>query len=195
MNTGMQDACNLAWKLALVCAGACPSELLSTYSTERRHVAQEMIAETGKLTATMTTKNPLLQSVRNTALHFFLGLPAVRHALAAQLSEIEIGYPDSPLSRESASLLPKPHAGERAALPQSELSAARATPRFTLFAEATDAARQFVNVWASVVESQIHKPFSLGTAWLVRPDGYVGTAAQDGDWNALHAYLKSLTAK
>jgi hypothetical protein len=166
--------------------------LLSTYSSERRGVAREMIAETGKLTATMTTKNPLLQSVRNTALHLLLGLPAVRGALAARLSEIEIGYPDSPLSRESPSPLPRPHAGERAALPEPEASTSRTAPRFTLFAEATDAARHFVSEWASIVESQIGEPFALGTAWLVRPDGYVGTAAQDGDWIALHAYLESV---
>ena len=39
MNTGMQDAFNLAWKLALVCRGDCPSEpLLSSYSAEREAV-------------------------------------------------------------------------------------------------------------------------------------------------------------
>jgi 2-polyprenyl-6-methoxyphenol hydroxylase-like FAD-dependent oxidoreductase len=191
MNTGMQDACNLAWKLALACAGTCSDELLSTYSSERRGIAREMIAETGKLTATMTTKNPLLQAVRNTALHLLLGLPAVRGALAARLSEIEIGYPDSPLSRESASPLPKPHAGERATLARSERPSARSAPRYALFAEATDAARHFVSEWASIVESQVEEPFAPGTAWLVRPDGYVGTAA-DGDWNALHAYLQGI---
>ena len=39
-NTGIHDAQNLAWKLAAVCAGEAPPELLETYETERRPVAR-----------------------------------------------------------------------------------------------------------------------------------------------------------
>ena len=46
MNTGIQDAYNLAWKLALVLDGAAPEALLDSYEAERRPVGAEVIART-----------------------------------------------------------------------------------------------------------------------------------------------------
>ncbi|MBV1799801.1 FAD-dependent monooxygenase [Siccirubricoccus sp. G192] len=46
MNTGIQDACNLAWKLALVLKGAAPESLLDSYEAERRPVGAEVVART-----------------------------------------------------------------------------------------------------------------------------------------------------
>ena len=46
MNTGIQDAYNLAWKLALVLQGAAPSSLLDSYEAERRPVGADVIART-----------------------------------------------------------------------------------------------------------------------------------------------------
>src|SRR5262249_8032929 len=44
MNTGIQDAYNLAWKLALVAAGAAPEDLLASYEAERRPVGADVVA-------------------------------------------------------------------------------------------------------------------------------------------------------
>ncbi|WP_416981771.1 FAD-dependent monooxygenase [Streptomyces sp. T028] len=46
MNTGVQDACNLAWKLALVVRGQAGPELLRTYDAERRPVGEEVVGRT-----------------------------------------------------------------------------------------------------------------------------------------------------
>jgi hypothetical protein len=46
MNTGIQDAYNLAWKLALVLNDAAPESLLDSYEVERRPVGAEVIART-----------------------------------------------------------------------------------------------------------------------------------------------------
>jgi 2-polyprenyl-6-methoxyphenol hydroxylase-like FAD-dependent oxidoreductase len=49
MNTGMQDAYNLTWKLALVSRGICaPEPLLSSYSAERSAIAKLVLEATGK---------------------------------------------------------------------------------------------------------------------------------------------------
>src|SRR5262249_5612961 len=51
MNTGMQDACNLAWKMALVRRGlAVPEPLLDSYSIERSAVGRQVLKEAGRLT-------------------------------------------------------------------------------------------------------------------------------------------------
>ncbi|MFE0642662.1 FAD-dependent monooxygenase [Streptomyces sp. NPDC058877] len=46
MNTGVQDACNLAWKLALVVRGEAGPELLATYDAERRPIGEEVVGRT-----------------------------------------------------------------------------------------------------------------------------------------------------
>ncbi|MER7759297.1 FAD-dependent monooxygenase [Streptomyces sp. NPDC097619] len=46
MNTGIQDACNLAWKLALVVRGTAGPELLASYDAERRPVGEEVVGRT-----------------------------------------------------------------------------------------------------------------------------------------------------
>ncbi|WP_337192174.1 FAD-dependent monooxygenase [Streptomyces sp. HUCO-GS316] len=46
MNTGIQDACNLAWKLALVIRGEAAPALLASYDAERRPVGEEVVGRT-----------------------------------------------------------------------------------------------------------------------------------------------------
>src|SRR5205823_8439055 len=46
MNTGIQDAYNLAWKLALVLQGAAPDSLLDSYEAVRRPVGDDVVART-----------------------------------------------------------------------------------------------------------------------------------------------------
>jgi hypothetical protein len=46
MNTGIQDAYNLAWKLALVTQGKAPDRLLDSYDAERRPVGADVVART-----------------------------------------------------------------------------------------------------------------------------------------------------
>ena len=65
MNTGMQDAFNLAWKLALVCHKTCPEGLLDSYSAERSAVGEKVLKAAGRLTAIAMLRNHTAQAVRN----------------------------------------------------------------------------------------------------------------------------------
>ena len=66
MNTGMQDAINLAWKLALVIKGGNAQEpLLGSYSTERSAVAKLVLEATGKATSVAVLKGGVKQAIRN----------------------------------------------------------------------------------------------------------------------------------
>ncbi len=79
MNTGMQDAINLAWKLALVARDACaPEPLLASYSAERSAVGKQLLAATGTLTAVAVTKNPVARYFRNHAAEILFGLASAR---------------------------------------------------------------------------------------------------------------------
>src|SRR5262249_4756876 len=66
MNTGMQDAFNLAWKLALVQRGRAKAEpLLGSYSIERSAVADQVLRGAGAITTLSTRRNPFAQYLRN----------------------------------------------------------------------------------------------------------------------------------
>ncbi len=103
MNTGMQDACNLAWKLALVQQGHAPwSPLIPSYSQERSAVGEMVLRNAARLTQVATLRNPLLQFVRNHVAALAGRLTAVQQRMMADLSEMSVHYPISMLNGDDA---------------------------------------------------------------------------------------------
>ncbi|MGH9097049.1 MAG: FAD-dependent monooxygenase, partial [Acidimicrobiales bacterium] len=97
MNSGVQDAFNLAWKLALVCGGDCSPELLDSYEAERRPVA-EMITLSGDETERAhTLTDPAERRARDKMLRSVFADPASRHQEVIAEAELDIDYGDSPI--------------------------------------------------------------------------------------------------
>ncbi|WIA13184.1 hypothetical protein OEZ85_006776 [Tetradesmus obliquus] len=69
MNTGLQDAANLAWKLSLVAAGEAAAgwQLLDTYQEERHPVGAHVIRMSGLLLRANALRNPFVRFVRNSS--------------------------------------------------------------------------------------------------------------------------------
>ncbi|MDN4614580.1 FAD-dependent monooxygenase [Leifsonia sp. F6_8S_P_1B] len=104
MNTGIQDAMNLGWKLALAlrAGGDDGAEtLLDSYQSERYPVAAAVIAFSTRLSTLGTLKNPLAQRVRNAVLHAGAKLPPVQERLADEVEEQRVRYEGSPIVRGS----------------------------------------------------------------------------------------------
>lgn len=97
MNTGMQDAFNLAWKLEIATREETPPGLLASYHAERHPVAARVIAQTTRLTAMGTLSRPYEQRLRDHLIHLAAGLAPVRRGLATQMEETDIGYRNSPI--------------------------------------------------------------------------------------------------
>ena len=115
MNTGIQDALNLGWKLALTVKGQASARLLESYETEREQVGEALLRGTDRTTRLALTRNPLLLALRNAlAPIFFSALPASAHRLAETLSEISIAYPHSPITVDQRDKKGTLHAGDRA---------------------------------------------------------------------------------
>jgi 2-polyprenyl-6-methoxyphenol hydroxylase-like FAD-dependent oxidoreductase len=93
MNTGIQDAANLGWKLHHVLTGRAPVELLDSYDTERRPVAAHLIAFTSQLMQIATITEPSSAQLRNDALRAVAVVPGVTEYLANTLAQLDIGYP------------------------------------------------------------------------------------------------------
>ena len=101
MNMGIQDAYNLAWKLALVQRGKAKDSILDSYEAERRPVAEAVLRATDASTKGFATavnlKNPVAIGVRNHLMSFITSLDVVKHRTGRSMSQIEIGYPKSPI--------------------------------------------------------------------------------------------------
>ena len=188
MNTGMQDACNLAWKLALVVRGIGSESLLESYSAERSPIGDEVLKETGRVTSMATLTGKVAQSLRNHAVALVLGLPMIRKFAADATSEISIGYPHSPLNAPGGNRDPLP--GYRAPIRATEPPVgAGNTPLFALFAEPDGMPSKFPERYANLVEPTPREPYHPGGMWLIRPDGYTALSAKAGEWEAVSAYL------
>ncbi|MBN9524262.1 FAD-dependent monooxygenase [bacterium] len=98
MNTGMQDAFNLAWKLAQVIRGRAAPELLDTYTPEREAVGRLVLKRAGMMTRMATMRNPVAQFFRNRLLGVLGRVTPFPRVLASNLSQLTINYPNSPLN-------------------------------------------------------------------------------------------------
>jgi hypothetical protein len=191
MNTGIQDACNLAWKLALVCHGTCAAEpLLDSYSIERSAVGDQVLKGAGRATALAIMRGGIKQSIRNHIASLVFGLSPVLSAVADALTELSIGYPNSPLSVRGAHIHGGPAAGERAPIREHERPVGSgSTPQFVLFAETGDDSARLLDQYPNLLDPWVREPFSDGGLWLIRPDGYTALAATRGSWNEVSAFL------
>jgi len=194
MNTGMHDAFNLAWKLALVAKGLCPASLLDSYSAERNHIAKLLLEATGKATTMAVLKGGVKQAIRNHVAALVLGFPPVKHEVANLLSEVAVAYSDSPLNASRAHFHDPPKPGHRAPIRNNESPVGSGrTPRFALFAAVDAMLPPLREKWGNLLETAVREPFHSDGLWLVRPDGYVALAAKAGDWDAVDKYLARIS--
>ncbi|WP_028925062.1 FAD-dependent monooxygenase [Pseudonocardia acaciae] len=91
MNTGVQDAVNLGWKLAAVVHGHAPGDLLDTYEAERRPVAERVLHNTRAQTA-LTRPGPHVDALRD-IMTGLIEQPGVNASLGGMISGLDIHYP------------------------------------------------------------------------------------------------------
>lgn len=98
--TGIQDATNLAWKLARVCQGS-PEELLDTYQEERLPKAAEVLRETDRTTRLMLAPDPIRRLFRDLVVLPIMRNAAVQRKLFAKLAQLHVNYRGSSLSQHN----------------------------------------------------------------------------------------------
>ncbi|MGW6915526.1 FAD-dependent monooxygenase [Kitasatospora sp. NPDC054939] len=196
MNTGLQDAANLSWKLAATLRGRAGDALLDTYQTERHPVGRAVLRSSGALVRLALAQSAPARVLRSglTALADHLDPVAARGART--LSGIGIRYPAPkdahPLvGRRVPDLrltgLERPRAGEPAA-PERLYEALR-SGRFVLVSNDEPAAAE---PWADrLVTAAPADPHGKlrDTVLLVRPDGHAAWAAVDPGRGELRAAL------
>jgi 2-polyprenyl-6-methoxyphenol hydroxylase-like FAD-dependent oxidoreductase len=123
MNTGLQDAANLAWKVALSVKGHGSNELLDSYNAERWPVGQKLLHFTDRLFSSMSSESTVTSTLRNICVP--LMMKAVTHLKACRqrvfnfISELGIRYHTNPfvqdnLAKHAGGFSKKLSAGHRA---------------------------------------------------------------------------------
>ncbi|MEU6283000.1 FAD-dependent monooxygenase [Streptomyces sp. NPDC047028] len=222
MNTGIQDACNLAWKLALVANGTARQTLPASYDAERRPVGEEVVGRT----------------LRHAA-HGVQADPEDAATVMMREAQLLIAYPDGPLTEPDPSPGPGPAPGDRAPDCGGLMDAIAAFPLrlhdllrerdhvLLLYADSSDGAKGFPEL-AEGAEELAHgrlltycvlpEQVDAGhvvtlpvlrdcggefrsqyasdgpTAFLVRPDGHLSARVSPADAGTLAAALRRVFA-
>jgi hypothetical protein len=187
LNTGMQDAINLAWKLAMVANRHANPTILDSYSPERSAVAHTVLQNATRLTDIATLTNPAARAARNLALRVLFGFHTVRERMATTMSEIGIAYAESHLSNGS-------HAGTRLAPGDYDgpPPGAGSEPRFVLYATDIEKSAALAAQFPTLLEPKPRRPKDPDCLLLVRPDGYVGFSSEEAAWVEAESYLQQL---
>ncbi|MGW5124841.1 FAD-dependent monooxygenase [Streptomyces sp. NPDC004069] len=181
MNTGLQDAANLSWKLAQVVTGHAPEALLDTYQAERHPVGRSVLRSSGGIIRLAMAHRPWTLALRAALATVLDKAGPVRRRAAGQLTGIGYRY----AAPRGAHRLVGTRVPDVALAGGGRLYEALRGGRFVLVAPRTHpagqdrAGRLTAARWAS----------GRRTAVLVRPDGYVAWAADSADPAAIDAAL------
>ena len=208
MNTGIQDAANLGWKLAFATSATDPAALLDSYEHERRPVARQVLGLTHAGFWAEASRGPLPTLLRGVLAP--LGAPALpallgQRRLVAEVirwvSQLRTAYPDSPLSVEGRPRLatgPRagarlPDATVRASGTEVRLHALLATPGVHVLLHRDAILPPHPDVGPHV---NLHRITSTpGTGMVaVRPDGYIGFRCGIADVDQLSGWLARIGA-
>jgi len=168
MNTGIQDAVNLAWKIDAVLSGA-DDGVLDTYQSERHPIGKRVLRQSGLMARGVTLKPRMARAMRNLLAPRLLRVPRVRDAVAGSFAGTALRYAHE---RGEHALV-----GTRATeigLRQGKLTHVQRSAGFVLIRE-----REVrpVNV-AGLAEVE---RCDAGPAVLVRPDGYIAWVGDSAD--------------
>lgn len=119
MNTGLQDAANLAWKLTAVIKGWAPDRLLDSYQDERHPVGRRVLGTSGLILRGALLRPRVLRAVRDMVLRAATRFTPITRRMAGTVSGIDLAYrrppgahplvgrraPDIPLAGGSARTL------------------------------------------------------------------------------------------
>ena len=204
MNTGIGDAINLAWKLKAVLREEAGDKLLDTYDSERLAFAHKLVETTDRVFTFVSAEGGFANFVRTRIAPLFVSaaysVDAVKEFMFRLVSQCMLNYHGSPLSAGGAG---KVKGGDR--LPWAAGATAdnfAPTGKIDWQVHVYGTAGEALSAWCHGKGLQLrvfdweraheHAGFARNAAYLVRPDGYVGTADAAGSPDALRHYFEEI---
>ena len=193
MNAGLYDASNLGWKMAAVLRGAAPESILETYESERRALAELLVATTDRVFTTVASQTFRGKFARRVMLPYIIpllmSLPFVARLIFRRVSQCAVEYRNSAMSQGKIGDV---QAGDRMPWVRYADGTDNQEPignlgwQLQVYGTAPDLLRKMdyddvtlrVLPWAKEVKSVGLKQDAL---YLLRPDGHVGLATESVD--------------
>jgi 2-polyprenyl-6-methoxyphenol hydroxylase-like FAD-dependent oxidoreductase len=179
MNTGIQDAMNLGWKLAAAVHGWAPQGLLETYESERHPVGARVLKLTDAFNRLVLGRSRTRRAMQAFAIRTIVRFRAPRTAMVGRLTGLGIAYPRGPRAghRWTGRRMPDLACG-----PDRLYELLRDARFLLLDASGSDAAEAALvgARWPDRVRTARSEPHAvpgLPRFVLVRPDGYVAWAS------------------
>jgi 2-polyprenyl-6-methoxyphenol hydroxylase-like FAD-dependent oxidoreductase len=211
MNTGIQDAYNLAWKIATVLRGTADAAILESYNIERLENARNLLKTTDRLFNVGASPDLVLAYFRTHIFphiaNFVLNFDSVRKFIFPLISQIGINYRHSPLSAGDGKFSVK--AGDR--MPYFEIDGASLydklrEPKFHLLtffdgrnnpppvAEFQDRYGDLFDFHQMPLYPSVAETFGASETFsvLLRPDNYIGTISAGASFEAIENYLNRI---
>ncbi len=184
MNTGLQDAHNLAWKLVMVHGGAARLALLSTYTEERHRIGAEVLHDTDVATRILGLKHPVARALRDQAVSLLSSFTLLRERVTRQLAELDVSYDGGPLTFGDGSYgvgarIPDgpPHAAAQFTLLVPHPEHAPHTELLPGHLASGPWAPLFVGIYERYSDTVVLRAGGVGDrASLIRPDGYLAAS-------------------
>lgn len=215
MNTGIQDAYNLAWKLAMVLRERSDPEILESYNQERLENAKKLLRTTDRFFNLVASPEPILAYLRTHVFPYIAGaafsLDAVKKFVFPLISQTAINYRHSSLSANNGSFSVK--AGDRMpyfTIEGESIYDKLREPKFHLLTffdgsgNLPDLPESFINHYSTVIDFQ-HLPlyphiteiFDATETFMIllRPDNYIGFISAEISSESLENYLAEILQK
>jgi len=214
MNTGIQDAYNLAWKLAHVLKDSAAERILNTYNEERLPNARRLLQTTDRMFNLAAGTDWFLNVIRTTVFppmaKFILSFDVIKKRFFPLISQIGISYRDSSLSEHDGDDEFEVKAGDRMPyflVDGKSIYDKLREPKFHLLTfsdgegdyqrDAGEVARAFPSLLDhEIVPIYPHlaEVFGVSKAFtvLLRPDNHIGLISTENSSSRIMAYLKHL---
>jgi 2-polyprenyl-6-methoxyphenol hydroxylase-like FAD-dependent oxidoreductase len=211
MNTGIQDAYNLAWKIAFVLKGAADAKIFETYNTERLENAKNLLGTTDRMFSMVSGGDFFVSLIRTTVFpplaKYILSFKSVKKRFFKLISQIGINYRRHSLSQHKGDEHFEVKAGDR--MPYFMVDGTSVydrlrEPKFHLLvfsdgeSSYEDLKNQIENDYDNSVDftvvplySHVEDIFGTDKSFqvLLRPDNYIGYVSSQISSDELKTYL------
>lgn len=189
MNTGIADAVNLGWKLALVATGRAHDELLGTYNTERRRAARDAAERVDRFGGALSLHNPVARGLRDAIALLASRVDVLSSPVLRGLAGFDTVYTKGAVMKGKPGGRRWGSVGERLDGLMPSMLTDNAHHILVADPDEASAYRRLADSYPAPTHVEVIESGGRAGAALVRPDGHLGWTGNRGALGDLEAHL------